>query len=343
MDIATHIRIFDADPTDELVQKRQAAIGELAESYKQRSTVDDLLKLADALAAGVAQRGTLPADLSLLAEGAIRKHSPAFVGPGQELQTKVCALLAALTVLGAAEAGGSTLFRTDVLAVGLWSALSFQKPLSESKLERLRSELLQRAAQLSVHAAEKARVRAAIPDTAFAVPDAEGFAGIAKNWGNGPRKVIDALRLNAALDREELDFLWWALRDWSDLLKCRISDLDAATGALTSGIEAAAVLRRLPASAHKHLVFRQLSKRGSHDLASLIATIGDRREGLAVAHTGNALLGTCTSVFPLLTAIGTSQAKASGSKEVRTTDEWAARALLEAGILRIAALPTAFN
>ena len=53
--------------------------------------------------------------------------------------------LAALQLLDAAPSSTANLLARDVLAIGLWSALSFQKPRSERRLEALRVGLLQKA------------------------------------------------------------------------------------------------------------------------------------------------------------------------------------------------------
>jgi hypothetical protein len=83
--IATNIRIFAADPSDDLVVKRTAAIGEIATAIKGRNGVVDLLRTANDLAFAVQQGGSLSAALTETFEGAIRKTSTAFVAEGHEL------------------------------------------------------------------------------------------------------------------------------------------------------------------------------------------------------------------------------------------------------------------
>lgn len=51
-DIARHIRIFDKEPSDELVQKRTAAISSIAQQFGKLKTVQDILRLVDDLASG---------------------------------------------------------------------------------------------------------------------------------------------------------------------------------------------------------------------------------------------------------------------------------------------------
>jgi hypothetical protein len=62
--IATNIRIFATDPSDDLVVKRTAAIGEIATAIKGRNGVVDLLRTANDLAFAVQQGGSLSAALT---------------------------------------------------------------------------------------------------------------------------------------------------------------------------------------------------------------------------------------------------------------------------------------
>lgn len=339
MDIAAHLRIFNADPSDELVQKRQPAISEVAAFLVSRGDFAALLSLADSLAGSVNQRQPLPEELTTKIESAIRSANPSFVREGQDLQIKVCGLLAALAVLESATAGGTELLRSEVLAVGLWSALSFQKPLSDVKFERLRVELLRRAEALSLSAAENSRKRVSVLGAQFSIPEEEGLEDLERRWQEGPLKAIDALRLNATLDREELDLLWWALNDWSAIFKTSLSKLDNDVVGLAAGLEMGSLLKRLPATAHKHLATRCIKEEHSYALGDLLDAIGNQAANLARMHAENTLPNTCPHVFPLLTALRTGQAKGSGSKEARTRREWAARALLESALLRISSLP----
>jgi hypothetical protein len=339
-DLAAHLRIFDISPSDELMQKRQAAINKLADQFRELSAPHQILVLANDLAGAIAFEGGLSSALASQVESAIRDQNPSFVQEDQEVQLTTCALLAALGILEGAKPAGDRLLRSDVLAAGLWSALSFQKPRSEPKLEALRRELLDRAAHLALQTAESARRRMPVPAAPFAVAETEAWPGIEKNWNAGPLKALSALQFNAALDREELDFLWWALGDWSVLLNARLSSPNAgAAAAIASAIEAGMLLRRVPSEAHKHLVLRHVTEQKSETLSDLVKHLGDHRLMLSKPFDNNAALPACPHVFPLLTALSTSQVCGSGGRETRTMVEWASRALLEAGILHVALVP----
>jgi len=74
-DIASYIRIFEASPSDDFVEKRQAAIGALADQYKKRSSHADILGLAEGLAGALAPKGKLPDALAIQIEAALKEAS----------------------------------------------------------------------------------------------------------------------------------------------------------------------------------------------------------------------------------------------------------------------------
>ena len=88
-DIAIHIRIFCAQPSDELVAKRTKAIRELCDSFKKRSNSNLILQLAADIATGI-QRRALAGELREHVARAISKHSTAFVADGNELELLTC-------------------------------------------------------------------------------------------------------------------------------------------------------------------------------------------------------------------------------------------------------------
>lgn len=338
-EIASHIRIFEASPTDEFVEKRQAAIGAMAAQFKERKTFVEILELADGLAAAIAPKGKLPNGLESQVAEALKSASPSFILEGHQLEARVCALLGAVSYLASVSPSGGATSRSDVLALGLWSALSFQKPLSEAKLEKLRVELLDLAHGLAVKAAENSRQRALVPDGAFAPAEADGWAGIEKKWTTGPLKILDALRLNAALDREEIDVLWWVLADWSAVYQEKLSSMDPRLSPLVASWEIVQLLKRMPAEAHMHLVLRLVRDGNKEDLIDLITELGDKRIALAQQIAGNAIAASCPHVFPLLNALTNPASKIAGDKEARGPVDWASRALLEFGLLRVTKLP----
>jgi hypothetical protein len=338
--IATHIRIFNVNPSDELVEKRTAAVGEIAKIMGAQRNVDELLRYGNDLAIAVQQGGSLSQSLTGMIEGAIRNSSTAFVANNDtKLEMLVCALAGATQVLAKATPtqNGSTSI-ADVLSYGLWSALSFQKPRTEAKLESLRSELMEAAQRQCMRAANEGRKRVQVADPEFkhtakkedktpAEIDAEAI-----NQGLQPfRAAIANLRANAAIDREEIDLLWWVMSDWSTLLRRRFSTENGAVAAVASGIEAGRLVRRIPAEAHRHLVQRNVPASKDLSLQDLVNAIGDDRAAL-VPTEGQTYISQCPVVFPLSSALTTGSANDAKAKIRRSISDWADRALLESAI-----------
>jgi hypothetical protein len=237
---------------------------------------------------------------------------------------------------------------SDVLSFGLWSALSFQKPRTEPKIEQLRDELLQAAQAHCLAVASDSRQRIKVPDPEFkeAPKKKEGepetpFDGSAVNDGLKPFKnAIADLRSNAAVDREEIELLWWVLSDWSSLLGRRFSDAKAgdAAAAVASGIEAGRMIRRAPAAAHRHLVLRYVPTGKDLSLIELLTAIGGDRAALTPTEA-QTYISNCPAVFPLSAALQTGAASDSRAKIKRPLSEWAERALLESSIANLCSHP----
>ncbi|WP_263359915.1 GTPase-associated system all-helical protein GASH [Acidicapsa ligni] len=340
MNIAQHVRIFDKTPTDELVEKRTEAIGTLAGKYKDLASVDNLLLLAADLTKGVAKGGSLPEARVTEVEAAIKEKSTSFVREGQDLEILTCALLAALKWLEDAAPTDGVWSRQDVLALGLWSGLGFQIPRTEERLEALRLELLGTARNLVLASSGKARTRQEVPAVTVKMPEAYDTAKVVTAIQNGVAKAIDALRVNAALDREEIDLLWWVLSDWSKFSCKSLSALSETAAVVVAGLEAGSIVRRIPGEAHKQLILRLLKQDKKASMQEVLDSIKVERERIATFFENNHLLTGRESLFPLVSACITGKAggKAAGAHSLDLSD-WAARALLESAILHVGRLP----
>jgi hypothetical protein len=339
MNIAQHIRIFDKMPNDELVEKRTEAIGALAVKYHDLASVDNLLLLAADLTNGVAKGGSLPEPRIIEVEMVIKEKSSSFVREGQELQILTCALLAALKLLTQAAPTDGVWSRSDVLALGLWSGLGFQVPRTEERLEALRSELLVAARDLVFASAGKARMRQEVPAVAVKMPEAYDATKIGTAVQNAAARAIDALRLNAALDREEIDLLWWVLSGWSKFAAKPFSKMGETAAVIAAGLEAGSIVRRIPGEAHKHLILRLLTRDETVSMQDVLESLRDEREQIAEFFGNNRLLAGRESLFPFVASCvaGKAAGKGAGARALLLSD-WAARSLLESSILHVGTL-----
>jgi hypothetical protein len=342
-DIAAHIHIFAQNPDDDFVTKRTAAIKALSSKFaKGNKGVPIYIRTANDIAEALEAKGALPAEITADIAAAISKEASSFVPAGKELELKVVGALGVISAIEAAKPSTGNLSTTDLLGVCCWSALSFQKPLSETKLESLRSELMNKGRELIEKSASVSRKRVEVEDFDCPLPKEATPAATKAAIDDGAKGIIAALRANAALDREEIDFLWWALSGWSAALSRRYSAPQGReAAAIAAGLEAGSMLRRMPAEAHKQLALRLVEGDEKHSLGELIALMESDLPALANAIPNNEVIAQCPQVFPLISALLAGKAENSGKSKVkRSMTDWASRALLEAAILRLAQHPS---
>lgn len=332
---ASHIRIFDSNPTDDLVEKRKSAVKEISTKYLKTKDTGEILKNSLALCSGTLPQG-LSERLKGEVEAAIQKTSKAFIAQGQDLQITVCSLLSALQILDKAASDGATLTIVDVYALGLWSILSFAPPSQDDKLETLRQEVLSKAQDHIISRSVAARRRKKVPEVSIKLPPEYSGEAVAGALAKAVEDPITVLRDNAAIDREELDLLWWVLADHSRLLQRRFSSVKNPTAqAIACGLEAGKQMRRVPGHVHRQLVLRAVEGDSELDLASLLNALGDDRTKLATVYPDNHSLKACPEAFPLISAITGNSETVAGGETIRSLDEWAARALLESSIAHL--------
>jgi len=341
-EIASHIRIFADAPDDDFVTKRETAIKELSGKFsKARKGVPVYIRTANDLARALESNGTLSSEIATEISAAIGKEAKSFVADGHELEMKVIGTLAAIAAIDGAKPSAGILTTVDLLAVCFWSALSFQKPLAEAKLEAIRAELMTKARNLIQKSASASRRREEVNNFDCPAPKDVTADAIKASVDKAAKDSVAALRANAALDREEIDFLWWSLSDWSAALQQRYSaPTHREAAAIASGLEAGSMLRRMPAEAHKQLVLRTVLNDEKLTLLDLLETLKPRLPELRNAVPDDEVVAQCPHVFPLIAALRLGKAENNAKVRVkRTLSEWASRALLEAAILRLAQHP----
>jgi GTPase-associated system helical domain len=331
MNLAQHMRISGLQVLDEDVTSRRQAANDLKTKWLKTTKIDVLFKRAGEIAIAIGSEEAPPQNLCAEVETAVQVHASAFLSSERPTDVGVCAAAAFAAMLeGGLKADGWT--NVNVMATALWSALAFQAPLQDSKREALRAEILNAAHEHSMQAAEEARKRSEVADFAeFSVADDDAQTKAA--FKKATDATIRALRRNAALDREEIDFLWWTLGSRSRVLKRPFSKIDEPVRLVAAGIEAASYLRRLPCDVHRELVLRHVDDDAKTDLIGLLASIGEDRAYLVGELVKDARIAANPIVFPLLLALVSGQAGTVGGAEQRSSSEWGARALLEASLL----------
>jgi hypothetical protein len=323
------MRISGVTVSDDDVNSRRSAATSLATKWGKEKTVSTLVSKAAEIAEALGGDGTPSPELGREVQAAIQKKSASFLYEERPLEISICAGAAMVSILDAPPGNGGWTI-ADVYAAALWSALAYQPVLESERRENLRREVLDVTKNWVVTAAEKARQRKIVPDpSALTVTIGESNEAT-NNFKEAVTDTVEALRRNAALDREELDFLWWAQLGRSRLLNRQLSAINEPTRIIAAAIEGARMLRRLPCEVHRELVLRTLDQDPEFDLPEMLAAVGDDCAVLGAVFAEGAVADHPT-VFPLLHALATGEVSGAGGAVKRRVSEWGARALLEAG------------
>ena len=333
--IPVHMRITGLAVSNEDVDTRRLAVADLTATWAKLSNSSQLVAKAAEIAAALGGDGVPPVSLGDEVQGAVQKHASAFLSSDRPLEVGVCAGMAFVS-LAKPEPGVVDWTAIDVLSTALWLALAFQPALQEQKREDLRREVLTVAQERSAKAAERARERSNVADLLDLIVTIGEENKVTTNFKKAVNGTIEALRRNAALDREELDFLWWAQLGRSRILNRPISALPEPVRLVASGIEGASHLRRLPSEVHRDVVLRSIDADPELNLGELLNAIGADRLLLCSGYT-EGVVSAAPAVFPLLAALASGSAERPGSAEKRTASTWGSRALLEAGLAKITA------
>lgn len=330
--MAKYALIFGTGTDDDWVTKRKQAASDIVD-WLVGLTPKGAVATAGAVSASIQGDKSLPKAIADIGEAKIQAHAPSFVRSHEngELQIKVIIMAAAVDLVDAqpSESGWSA---PDAMAAAFWSALSFQQPLQEAKVEKLRTDLLAASRRRVLLVANSARKRRPIPMIGAINIDQGSAAGAKVNnaFSRAVEPMMTAFQENAALDREEIDFLWWLISDRSDILDESLVGMEPAVRAVVAGLDAAAKLRKLPSDAHRNIVLRNAGGGDPMSLPDLIAALGDRREKLA-ANLGS-MPADVQAVFPLLRAIGGASGAAPHAGLSMSPEGWCTRALLEGSI-----------
>ncbi len=334
--LARHMRISGVTVSDSDVESRKAASKSLATGWGKDNKPDSIVATAADIAKALGGDGSVSSSLGESIQAAIQKKSPSFLYEERPIDVGVCSGMAMVSLLSG-KPGKTGWTINDIYATALWSALSYQPIVENARREDLRLEVLSSAINWCTASTNNARERTIVPDPTDVKITIDIESKATNNFKEVIHSTIEALRRNAVLDREELDFLWWAQLSRSRLLKKQLSDLAEPVRIVAAGIEGAKMLRRLPCEVHREIVLRTLEQNPQLDLGELLAALGDNRIALNTAFSSDAALAHPT-VFPLLHALHTGQPDQIGASLKRPVSEWGERALLEASLSRMMAL-----
>lgn len=339
-DIAEYIRIFEATPTDDFVEKRKAAIKTVATKLGKKNAFDSLLALANDVTAVLLEDDISESAICKQMASALSSKSASFSAKDNPLQIRVCAALTILKLLREAPPANGKVTIPVFLALTVWSGLTYRKPTNDHGLENLISEIIETARTLTVESAESSRRRQTIPAIKLQEPATEEDDYDLSAIEEAAEKTITALTDNAALDREELDLLWWVLGDWSDVAEKQLNTMSHLSRSIVCGIEISEILRRIPSNSHRNLVIRGIVGKEQFTVESVMSDLGSIRFQLQQHLNNNKFIKNNQAVLPLLNEICNDSSQASTNSAKYNAVDWGARALLEGAIIRIVKLPT---
>lgn len=333
MDIAKYIRIFNPQPDDDFVSKRESAIKDLRTQFLRNQSISKLMEIGSGVCEVFRESPAIPDTLAIQVEAAIKKSSSSFVRDDCDLEMGVCAAMAVVQSFNSSPRKKlrDGLSASDVLAVAIWSAASFLPACNMRKLEEFRLFAVEAARDRILKVGFKTRDRYTVPDLGSFNDEEITY----ENFKQATAPTVDALRINAALDREEIDLLWWVLNGRSEILGQRLPSLSPAACAVTTGVEIGALMRTLPTQSHRNLVLQGLDEDDKISLPSLLDALGEDRLMIAASFEDELLIDDAPLVFPLLSAIRSGEDTGLGADLPRSLSEWGARALLERAVLRI--------
>ncbi|RKR82161.1 hypothetical protein BDD43_2330 [Mucilaginibacter gracilis] len=334
-DIPKYIRIFEANPTDDFVTKRITAINAIEATIKKKITSKEIFEFANGLLTALENSGSPNETVSGVAVPPLKKSSTSFVADDESLQLLTCTLLATLQHIEKVKAYSQKPSPEYILAIALWSGLSFQQPIADKeKLELLRKELLATASKIATDISKTSRDRKETKTRPELVaPSDNSWAGYIGSTEASYGKLIDALRINSQLDREEIDILWWVLGNWSAICQTQITKLNDTQSALIGSIEIGSLLKRFPALAHTHLACRTIANNaeftGSEILEQLAEYLTNIQRELNAGEAAK-----YPKMLPVTSFI-TSAIEVSGIATKRRINEWSSRLLVEVSLVNI--------
>ena len=197
MDIAKCVRIFEPEPDDDFVTKRTKAIQDLKTRLLKKRSIADQAALGSGICQVFRDSPSIPDSIATQVGAAIKKQSASFVQDGRDVEMGVCAAAAIVQAVESRGKAQNALSMADILAVAIWSSLSFLPPCNAPKLEELRVLAVDAGRNRSLKAGLATRDRHYVPAFGSDESDSETFVSdtryYQKLWiGENPEEMKKA-------------------------------------------------------------------------------------------------------------------------------------------------------
>ena len=323
MDIASVVKIFNPTADDAFVAKRDQAVDEIVAKLNSISSPGEAFALANDLSEGL-RTSVLGGALGQIAFTALKTASVSFTRDENEAQLLICALagvarfLEAQSLTGEKRTRGPTIFGAAIL-----SSLSFEETTDDGPVDKMWRSIVSTAGAFVELCAVEERSREDVGLPQHGSVDLMDDAAVVS--------ALQSLSSNALLDREELNFLWWCIGDWSAAIGAKVSSLPAEAAIVVAAVEGGSKLEGFPLSAHAHATLRNVNVGRSPTLTSLRETTAPYSEDLSKFLQVRTTVQQFTRVFPVLSSLlygGTAVSRQ------HAPSDWAKRILLEVSLTK---------
>lgn len=257
-------RLVKPKPDDESIQKSKLACSDLVRRLLEAKDAELFVACVSGAANGFESGFCQDSPAVQIVSECISSHHPAFITDLSEsaLEYRACCAIA----LGEILAGEEVKEKADkgsreVIASSLISALGMRSKPKERYLQVMLEELRSIAFEALERAATARRQR---KETKLRNLDKLEVAGdLPAFWQNfwpNLKTCIKSLEQNAAMDREELEVLWWLYNGFSETIERPLIELAPGTAALCCGVEMANRVMAPPLDSVRQMAFQTAGK-----------------------------------------------------------------------------------
>lgn len=233
-------RVVQVSPDDDTVAKRKASIESLIEAAAKSDEL--LINCTLAAVAGVTPKFEQGSALVTTLIDAVRAQHPAFPEDLAEnkLDLRVCCALVVGEILERASVSDTMPSKATQLTAALVCSGLQQPPMSGAKyLLAMLSELASVALAAAQHCGELRRRPRPLGPFIDAIKEAGDVPNFWKAAQPTLKQMTTAIDANAALDREEVNVLWWAYNGISKTLDKPFSEIPIGGSIICAGAELA--------------------------------------------------------------------------------------------------------
>lgn len=233
-------RLIHPKPTDEMVTRRKAIVASILTSFDSEQDVDEVFRLVSTALTGLSPAIATDVEYGCVLRDVTKKHHEAFPSLLNEnaLDLQVTACLVVGELLTRKHTEQTWMTPQSAVASLCVSASSLSPSTSGLHLKFVQDALLAASREQLARATTIVRKRPQYDSEQFneLTPsgDAAAFWGVLKPV---LASAFDALNRSSAIDREELEVLWWLYNSKSLIFDQSLSEMSAFDIALAAPLE----------------------------------------------------------------------------------------------------------